>query len=87
LIRFIVRCWHWASSLDWWERGVVGALVGASLLIVVPAVIIYAISNSFVADFWTFFTSLDLWQRGGLGALGGAVLLILIPAKAPARNV
>ena len=23
MIGFIARCWHWASSLDWWERGVV----------------------------------------------------------------
>ena len=87
MIRFIVRCWHWASSLDWWERGIVGALVGAALLIVVPAAIFYAISTSFVAYFWTFFTSLDLWQRGALGALMGAVFLILVPAKPSTRKV
>jgi hypothetical protein len=87
LISFIVRCWHWASSLDWWERGVVGALVGASLLIVLPAAVFYAISTSFVAYLWSLFSSLDLWQRGALGALVGAVLLILAPAKASTRKL
>jgi hypothetical protein len=87
LIGFIVKCWHWASSLDWWERGVVGALVGALLFIVVPSAIFYAASTSFVAYFWTLFSSLDLSQRGALGALLGAVLLILVPAYASTRKV
>jgi len=86
LISFIVRCWHWASSLDWWERGVVGALVGALLFIVVPTAIFYAASSSFVVYFWTLFSSLDLWQRGALGALLGAVWLILVPAKPSTRK-
>jgi hypothetical protein len=86
LISFIVRCWHWAASLDWWERGVVGALVGALLFIVVPTAILYAASSSFVVYVWTLFSSLDWSQRGALGALFGAVYLILVPAKAPTRK-
>src|SRR5215467_8370567 len=54
MIGFIARCWHWASSLDWWERGVVGALVGAFLFLLVPPVISYT-STSFVAYFWSLF--------------------------------
>jgi hypothetical protein len=87
LISFIIRCWHWASSLDWWERGVVGALVGGLLFIVVPTAIFYAVSTSLVAYLCTLFSSLDLWQRAALGALVGAVLLILVPAKASTRKV
>jgi hypothetical protein len=82
MIGFIARCWHWASSLDWWERGVVGALVGAFLFILVPAAISYGAAASFVAHYWSVFSSLDMWQRAGIGALSGAVLLILIPAYA-----
>ena len=78
MIGFIARCWHWASSLDWWERGVVGALVGA----LVPPVISYT-STSFVAYFWSLFSSLDWSERAAIGALVGAVLLIFVPSYAP----
>jgi hypothetical protein len=61
------------------ERGVVGALVGAFLFILVPAAISYAAAASFVAHYWSVF-SFDLWQRAAIGALSGAVLLIPIPA-------
>jgi len=80
MIGFIARCWHWASSLDWWERGVVGALVGAFLFLLVPLVISYT-STSFVAYFWS--SSLDWSERAAIGALVGAVLLIFVPSYAP----
>jgi hypothetical protein len=67
MIGFIARCWHWASSLDWWERGVVGALVGAFLFILVPAAISYGAAASFVAHYWSVFSSLDLWQWAAIG--------------------
>ena len=86
MIGFIARSWHWASSLDWWERGVVGALVGALLFLLVPPAISYA-STSFVAYFWNLFSSLAWSERGAIGALVGAVLLILVPAYAPTRKV
>jgi hypothetical protein len=82
MIRFIARCWHWASSLDWWERGVVGALVGAFLFVLTPAAISYA-ATSFVAYFWNLFSSLAWSERAAIGALVGAVLLILVPTYAP----
>ena len=50
------------------ERGVVGALVGAFLFILVPAAISYGAAASFVAHYWGVF-SLDLWQRAAIGAL------------------
>ena len=81
MIGFIARCWHWVSSLDWWERGVVGALVGALSFVLVPPAISYA-STSFVAYLWRLFSSLDWSERGAVGALIGAVLLILVPAYA-----
>ncbi len=81
MIGFIARCWHWASSLDWWERGVVGALVGALLLVLVPPAVSYA-WTSFVAYFWNLLSSLDWSERGAIGALGGAVLLIFVPTYA-----
>ena len=86
MIRFIARCWHWASSLDWWERGVVGALVGALLFVLVPPALRYA-STSFVGYLWTLFSSLEWTERGAVGALAGAVLLILVPAYASTRKL
>ena len=83
---FIAKSWHWASSLDWWERGVVGALVGALLFILVPAAIFYGGVASLVTHYWGVFSSLNMWQRGAIGALSGAVLLILIPAYASASK-
>ena len=81
MIGFVARCWHWASSLDWWERAIVGALVGALLFVLIPPAISYA-STGFVAYFWKLFSSLEWSERGVLGALIGAVLLILVPAYA-----
>ena len=81
MIGFIARSWHWASSLDWWERGVVGALVGALLFVLVPPTVSY-VSTSFVAYLWRLFSSLDWSERAAVGALIGAVLLILVPAYA-----
>ena len=81
MIGFVARCWHWASSLDWWERGIVGALVGASLCVLVPPAISY-VSTSFVVYLWSLFSSLAWSERGGIGALVGAVLLILVPTYA-----
>jgi hypothetical protein len=86
MMGFVARCWHWASSLDWWERGVVGALVGALLFILVPAAISHGGAASFVAHYWSVFSSLDMWQRAAIGALSGAVLLILVPAYASASK-
>jgi hypothetical protein len=38
MIGFIVDTWGWIAQQTWWLRGVVGALFGALLLIVLPAV-------------------------------------------------
>jgi hypothetical protein len=65
---------------------VVGALVGALLIILVPAAISYGGAASFVAHYWSVFSSLGMWQRAAIGALSGAVLLILIPAYASASK-
>jgi hypothetical protein len=81
MIGFIARSWHWASSLDWWERGVVGALIGALSFVLVPPAVSY-LSTSFVAYLWRLFSSLDWSERAAVGALVGAVLLILVPAYA-----
>ena len=79
MIAFSVGCWHFASSLDWWERGVVTALVGA-LLFVASC---YG-CTSLIASFWSLLSFLDLSERGAVGALTGVVLLILFPGYAPA---
>ncbi len=72
MIGLFVGCWHL------WERGVVGALVGALLFVA----ICYG-CTSLIASFWSLFSFLDLSARGAVGALTGAVLLILVPAYAP----
>lgn len=45
MFAFVLNSWHWISIQDWWQRGIIGGLIGATLLILIPAAISYA-SNS-----------------------------------------
>lgn len=56
MLAFVLNSWHWVSIQDWWQRGIIGALIGAVLLILIPAAISYASSNT---------------NLGGVGGDGG----------------
>jgi hypothetical protein len=57
----LVNSWHWAAALEWWQRGIVGALVGAVILILIPAALSRASSSAVVG----------IGGRGGSGSIEG----------------
>ena len=61
MFSFLVNSWNWTSTLEWWQRGVVGALIGAVLLILIPAAFSYAAKNDLVG----------VGGKGGGGTISG----------------
>jgi hypothetical protein len=56
MLAFVLNSWNWVSTQEWWQRGIIGALIGAVLLILIPAAIAYASNNKIL---------------GGIGGDGG----------------
>lgn len=42
MFNFVVHSWNWIALQDWWQRGIIGALLGAVIFIIVPAAISFA---------------------------------------------